>query len=158
VKASSLHALHAGATVVALLLLAAPEPSRAHVLLQPGVVERGAATELRIELPVPPSGERVVWLELEADGLEVLGVRRLGPAGPEPTWSARVRVSAPPGPLPLLLRQVTATGANVEVRQTLTVVPAPARATSWGRGAAVAAALAAGAAALVAARHRGRRG
>jgi hypothetical protein len=156
VKASSLHALHAGATVLALLLLALPEPSRAHVLLQPGVVERGAATELRIELPAPPSGERVVRLELEAVGLEVLEVRRLGPARPEPTWTARVRVNAPPGPLPLVLRQVTAAGASVEVRHTLTVVPAPARATPWGRAAAVAAALVVGAAALVAVRRRGR--
>jgi hypothetical protein len=100
-----------------------------------------------VELPLD-DGRDYVRLELEGDGVEVLGVRRLDRSGPESYWATRVRVTAPLGRAPFVLRPYTAAGDSIEYRQSFTVVPPPeADPFPWGlvlAGSATAAGLAAG--------------
>jgi hypothetical protein len=156
VKAFPLRALHVGATVIALCALLLAEPSHAHVDVRPDLVEQGAVTEIEIELPLILPGPDLVRLELDGEGIEVLGVRKVErPGSTESHWTARVRVDAPIGRAPFVLRPFYADGASVEFRQAFTVVPPPEESFPWGivlAGSAAAAGLAAGG--LVLARRR----
>ena len=121
---SPLHAAYLAATLATALALTAVEPARSHVDVQPGVVERGAVAELRVELPRLRPGEPPRRLELLGAGVEPVNSRLLAVSGPESRWLVHIRVSAPPGPLSLTLRAVFADGEVVEVDHPLTVVPA----------------------------------
>jgi hypothetical protein len=105
------------------LALLAPEPSFAHVDVRPRLVEQGVATALLIELPRLRPGPAPVRLEVEGDGVTVLGSTLAGPVRDETVWNGRVRVDAEPGVLPVVLRAVYADGNAVEVDASLTVVP-----------------------------------
>lgn len=112
-------------------------------------------TEIEVELPLIVPGPDLVRLELEGDGIEVLGVRELDRPGVESHWTARVRVTAPIGRAPFVLRPFYADGGSVEFRQAFTVVPPPEETFPWGlvlTGSAAAIGLAAGG--LVLARRR----
>jgi hypothetical protein len=132
------------------------EPSRAHVSVLPDLVEQGVVTEVAVELPLIAPGPELVRLELEGEGIEVLGVREVErPGSAESHWTARVRVTAPLGRAPFVLRSVYADGDSVDFRQSFTVVPAPEEPFPWPLalgGSALALALAAGG--LVLARRR----
>jgi hypothetical protein len=123
VKAYSLRAAHVGATLTALLVAVTVEPAAAHVDVRPDLVEQGAVTEIRVELPRIVPGPDLVRLEIEGDGIEVLSTRKLDVQGPDSYWSARVRVDAPVGSAPFVLRPFYADGDSVEFRQAFTVVP-----------------------------------
>lgn len=123
--------------------------------VRPDLVEQGRVTEIEVELPVIVPGPDLVRLELEGDGIEVLGVRELDRPGVESHWTARVRVTAPIGRAPFVLRPFYADGGSVEFRQAFTVVPPPEETFPWGlvlTGSAAAIGLAAGG--LVLARRR----
>jgi len=106
------------------ICFALPEPARAHVDLQPRLVERGEVAELAIELPSLRTGAAPVRLEVEGAGVEVVSSRPAGGAGGESRWTVRARVDSPPGPLVLVLRATYADGESVEVEESVTVVPA----------------------------------
>jgi len=155
-----LHLAYLGATLALLLAVLPTDPALAHIDVQPRLVELGTATVLRIELSQLRAGPAPVRLEVEGEGVAVLGSRMLGVVGAETRWSVRVRVSpaVAPGDLLLVLRAVFADGESVEVDGGITVVP-PARDPSgdfpWlGVAAGVALALAFAAAALFLARRR----
>jgi hypothetical protein len=156
VKAYSLRAAYAVATVIVLGALVSAEPATAHVDVRPDLVERGEVVDIQIELPLITPGPDLVRLEIEGDGIDAVSTRKLDIAGPESHWSARVRVDAPEGRAPFVLRAFYADGDSVEFRQAFTVVPGteeesfPLTAVIVGVGAAVA--LAAGG--LLAARRR----
>ncbi len=103
----------------------AAEPALGHVDVTPRLVEQGKATQLRIELPQLRAGPPPVRLEVEGDGVAVLGSSLQGMAGAETRWNVRLRVSpaVPPGELLLILRAVFADGESVEVDGAITVVP-----------------------------------
>ena len=94
--------------------------------VRPGVVERGAVAELRVELPRLRAGPAPVRLEVEGPGIEVLATRLQGLAGAETHWLVRLRAAGPPGRVPIVLRALFADGEAVEVDSALTVVPATA--------------------------------
>ena len=100
------------------------QPALAHVDLRPRLVERGAAVDVRVELPRLRPGDAPERLELEAPGVDVLSVQRAPATAPETAWSVRLRANGAPGVRPVLLRAVYADGQSVEVDQQLTVVPA----------------------------------
>ena len=103
----------------------AAEPALGHVDVTPRLVEQGKATQLRIELPQLRAGPPPVRLEVEGDGVAVLGSSLQGVAGAETRWNVRLRVSpaVPPGELLLILRAFFADGKSVEVDGAITVVP-----------------------------------
>jgi hypothetical protein len=120
---SPLHAACVAATLASAFVLASPEPARAHVDVQPGLVEQGEVTELRVELPRLRPGRPPTRLELGGAGIELLDSRLLAMNGVESRWIAHVRVDAPPGPLQLTIRALYPDGEVVEVEHALTVVP-----------------------------------
>ncbi len=97
----------------------------AHVNVQPGLVEQGEITQLRVELPQLRPGPAPTRIEVEGAGIEVLSARLQGTKGSETVWSVRVRANGPPGQVPLSLRAVYGGGEAVAVKNSLTVVPAP---------------------------------
>jgi hypothetical protein len=139
------------------LALVSAEPARAHLQVLPTVVERGAVTELAIELPLIIPGPDLVRLEIEGAGIEVLSTRKLDRPGPESHWTARVRVDTPPGRAPFVLRPFYADGDSVEFREAFTVVPAEDEPFPWAlvAGGAVLAAALAGAVLVLARRRSG---
>jgi hypothetical protein len=151
-----LRAAYAVATVSTLLALLSGQPAFAHVDVRPAILERGAVTELRIELPQLRDGPPPVRLAVEGPGVEVLAARLQGLAGAETRWSVRLRADAPPGRLPVVLRAGFADGASVDVDAVLTVIPAQEGDGFPVAGVVVGAALAVGfaVAALAAARRR----
>ena len=78
-----LRTVYATTTLATLFALLAGQPAWAHVDVQPRLVERGAATELRIELPQLRPGPAPQRLELEGSELEVLSTRRQAIVGVE---------------------------------------------------------------------------
>lgn len=94
--------------------------------VRPGVVEQGAVTEIRVELPQLREGPAPERLVVEGAGIEVLSTGLQGRAGPETRWLVRLQADAPPGRVPIVLRAVFADGRAVEVDSALTVVPAAA--------------------------------
>jgi hypothetical protein len=108
---------------VAICLLS-PGPARAHVDLQPRLVEQGRVVDLAVELPVLRPGAAPVRLEVEGPGVQVLSSRPAGVANGETRWIVRARIDSPPGPLAVVLRAVYPDGAAVEVKDSVTVVPA----------------------------------
>ena len=98
---------------------------RAHVDVQPRLVEQGEIAQLRVELPKLRPGPAPERIEVEGAGIEVLSARLQGTKGSETVWTVRLRPTAPPGEVLLILRAVYAGGEAVEVRDSLTVVPAP---------------------------------
>jgi hypothetical protein len=119
-----LQAAYVGATLYAIFSLVTAEGARAHVDVQPRLVEQGKIAELRVELPKLRPGAAPVRLEVEATGIELLSSRLQAVVGSETRWTVRVRVDAKPGRLKLVLRPVYADGKTVEVQDALTVVPA----------------------------------
>jgi hypothetical protein len=114
-----------GATITTLLALSLAQPARAHVDVQPRLVEQGVATRLRVELPQLRVGPPPVRLDVEGDGITLLSSRLQAIAGPETVWSVRIRVSpdVPPGESALVLRAHFADGTSIEVDGAITVVP-----------------------------------
>ncbi len=119
-----LQAAYVGATVSTFLLLVSAEGARAHIDVQPRLVEQGKVVQLRVELPQLRAGPAPEQLEVEGVGVEGLSTRLQGTRGPETVWTVRVRATGPPGPVLLILRAVFADGESVEVDDTLTIVPA----------------------------------
>ena len=93
--------------------------------MQPRLVEQGAATQLRVELPQLRAGPPPVRLEVEGEGITLLSSKPQRIAGVETVWSVRILVSLSvlPGEVPLMLRAVFADGTSVEVNGAITVVP-----------------------------------
>jgi hypothetical protein len=106
------------------LALLLTEPAFAHVDVRPRLVELGAATALRIELPRLRAGAPPVRLEVSGDGVTQLAGALNGVARGETRWVVRIRADGEPGVVPVVLRATYADGLSVEVDETLTVVPA----------------------------------
>jgi len=123
----SLRGAYVSATLATLFWLAAG-PAYAHLEIRPGLVEQGAISEVRIELPQLRPGSQPTRLEVEGAGIEILSTRPQGTVGvgSETAWSVRLRANAAPAVVPLVLRAVYADGRSVEVDERLTVVPAQA--------------------------------
>jgi len=119
-----LRAAYVGATLSTLLALVTAESARAHVDVQPRLVEQGVITQLRVELPRLRPGPAPQRIEVEGAGIHVLSTRLQGRKESETVWSVRVRADGPAGQLPLILRAVYPGGEAVEVNNSLTVVPA----------------------------------
>jgi len=102
---------------------AAATPAAAHVEIVPGVLQEGAETSLRVELPRLRPGPPPTSLELVGARVVVRSVSGPERHGTETRWRVRLLVEAEPGPLPLVLRARFPDGRVVEVRQTVTVVP-----------------------------------
>jgi hypothetical protein len=128
------------------------QPAAAHVDVQPRLVQRGAVTEVVVELPRLRPGAPPERLEVEGRGLEVVSTVLRGVVGSETQWNVRLRADTTPGTVPLALRAVYPDGHAVTVRDALTVVPRDESGPfpwAWvGGGVAVAAGAAAGALAL----------
>jgi hypothetical protein len=156
VKRRSLRAAYVGATVSTLFLTQLSQPAAAHVNVQPRLVERGAVTELVVELPRLRPGAAPERLAVEGRGLDVLSTGLRGMVGPETQWNVRLRVDAEPGTIPLVLRAIYPDGRSVTVRNSLTVVPGQEGGSFPWAAVVVGAALASGAAvaALALARRR----
>ena len=120
-----LQGAYAGATLATLSLALSAEPAHAHVDLRPRVVEQGAVTEVRVELPQLRPGDPPRTLEIDGAGVAILSVGLLSTAGSETAWNVRLRADGDPGVVPLVLRAVYADGESVEVDEALTVAPAP---------------------------------
>ena len=101
------------------------QPALAHLVIRPGLVEQGVATDVSVELPPLRPGGPPRRLEVAGDGLEVIAADLLGTRGADTLWNVRLRATAEPGVVPLVLRAVYADGKSVEVDQQLTVAPAP---------------------------------
>ena len=114
-----------------LLGLLSAEPATAHVNLQPGLLELGEVTELRVELPRLRPGAPPEALELEGEGLEALSSRLQGTVGAESVWSVRVRAGGEPRTVPVVLRSRYVDGGSVEVDDRLTLVPAAESSFPW---------------------------
>jgi hypothetical protein len=100
------------------------EPSRAHVDVQPRLVEQGNVTDLVIELPLLRPGAPPERLEVEGPGIDMLSSDLAAVAGTETRWNVRLRADSPTGSAPIILRAHYPGGESVEVSEELTVVPA----------------------------------
>lgn len=120
-----LRAAYVGATLSTLLILLTAQGARAHVDVQPRLVEQGKIVQLRVELPRLRPGPAPERIAVAGAGIEVLSTRLQGVKGSETVWSVRVRTEAPPGRVPLILRAMYADGESVAVHEALTVVPGP---------------------------------
>lgn len=99
------------------------QPAAAHVNVQPRLLERGAVTELVVELPRLRPGPRPERLIVEGRDLDVLSTRLRGVTGTETRWNVRLRTESAPGTVTLVLRAVYGDGRTVTVRNSLTVIP-----------------------------------
>jgi hypothetical protein len=122
---SPLRVAYAGATL--LTLAWAPAAARAHVDVQPRLVEQGAETTLLVELPQLRAGPPPTRLEVSGEGVTVLASTARAASGAESLWNVRLQVgpTTPPGELLLILRGVFPDGESVEVDGFVTVVPPP---------------------------------
>jgi hypothetical protein len=123
----SLRSAYASATLAALATIVSVQPAAAHLDIRPSLVEQGAVTDVRVELPQLRPGAPPRRLEVEGDGIEVLSADLQGTSGSDTVWNVRLRATAEPGVVPIVLRAVYADGRSVEVDQQLTVVPGPER-------------------------------
>lgn len=115
---------YVSATLSTLLALLLTEPSLAHVDIRPRLVEQGAATALRVELPRLRAGAAPVRLEVEGDGVTVLAADLDAVVRGETLWNVRVRVSrSVSGEVPLVLRALFADSESIEVDSSVVVVP-----------------------------------
>jgi hypothetical protein len=105
------------------LILVTAQGARAHVDVQPRLVEQGKTVQLRVELPRLRPGPAPQRIAVEGEGIEVLSTRLQGVKGSETVWSVRVRTDAPPGRVPIVLRALYRDGESVAVHEALTVVP-----------------------------------
>ncbi len=124
-KQRYLHRAYAGTTLATLLVALSAEPASAHLELRPRLVEQGAVTEVRVELPQLRPGGPPRTLEIDGAGVAILSVGLLSTAGSETAWNVRLRADGDPGVVALVLRAVYADGESVEVDEELTVAPAP---------------------------------
>jgi hypothetical protein len=120
-----LRAAYVGATLATLAILVTPQGARAHVDVQPRLVEQGKTVQLRVELPRLRPGPAPQRIAVEGEGIEVLSTRLQGVKGSETVWSVRIRTDASPGRVPLILRALYADGESVAVHDALTIVPGP---------------------------------
>ena len=123
----SLRPAYVGATLAALLTFLSAQPALAHLDIRPSLVEQGAATDVRVELPQLRPGPPPSKLEVEGNGVEVLSARLQGTSGSDSVWDVRLKATAEPGVVPIVLRAVYAGGTSVAVDQQLTVAPASER-------------------------------
>ena len=125
VKRLSLRHAYAGTTLATLLLALSGEPALAHVNVQPSLVEEGAVTDVRVELPPLQGGRPPSGLEVEGPGIHVLAIRQQANVGSESVWTVRLRADGESGSTPIVLRALYPGGGAVEVDAALTVVPGP---------------------------------
>ena len=125
VKRWSLRTVNASATLAALALALLAQPALAHLDILPTLVEQGAVTDVRVELPQLRPGPPPDRLEVEGDGIEVISADLQGISGSDSSWNVRRRATAAPGAVPIVLRAGYADGRSVEVDQQLTIAPRP---------------------------------
>ena len=101
------------------------EPALAHVDVRPNLIEEGAITDVRVELPPLAGGRPPSGLEVVGDGIEVLAVREQPAAGSDSVWTVRLRAKGTTGDVPIVLRALYPGGSSVDVDAGLTVVPGP---------------------------------
>ena len=116
----------AGLVLVALVTLIAPGKARAHLNVEPRLVEQGRATDFTIELPRLRPGGAPIRLVLDGAGVTAGDARLSRRFNGETVWNVRATVDAVPGRAILVLRAEFGDGESVDVDQALTVVPADA--------------------------------
>ena len=125
VKRWSLRTVNASATLAALALALLAQPALAHLDILPTLVEQGAVTDVRVELPQLRPGPPPDRLEVEGDGIEVISADLQGISGSDSVWNVRLSATAAPGVVPIVLRAGYGDGRAVEVDQQLTIAPRP---------------------------------
>ena len=143
-KRWSLRHAYVGTTLATLLAALSAEPARAHLGVQPSLVQQGTVTDIRVELPPLRAGGPPNGLEVEGEEIEVLATREQGRVGSDSVWAVRLRANGPPGNVPVVLRALYPDSSSVEVDAALTVVPGPEGSGYPWPGVIVGAALAAG--------------
>ena len=123
----SLRTVNVSATLAALALTMLAQPALAHLVVRPTLLEQGALTDIRVELPQLRPGPPPQRLEVEGNGIEVVSADLQGTSGSDTLWNIRLRATAAPGAVPIVLRAVYGDGQAVEVDQQFTVTPGPER-------------------------------
>ena len=127
VKRLSLRTVNVSATLAALALTMLAQPALAHLVVRPTLLEQGALTDVRVELPQLRPGPAPRRLEVKGDGIDVVSAVLQGTSGSDTVWNVRLRATAAPGSVPTVLRAVYGDGRSVAVDQLFTVTPGPER-------------------------------